>query len=84
MQLAERRETTHPAESAGVYLSHIDDVLNSNRKHRYDETVRLLSRANALLAADDERAIFEHALAQLRAQHGRKPTLMAKLDARGW
>ncbi len=84
MQLAERRETTHPAESARVYLSHIDDVLDTTHKHRYDETVRLLSRANALLAADDERAIFEHALAQLRAQHGRKPTLMAKLDARGW
>jgi hypothetical protein len=84
LRLAERRETAHPVDSARVYLGHIDAVLETNSKRRYDETVALLSRANALLASDDERTLFDTAIERLRDEHRRKRTLMAKLDTRGW
>lgn len=84
LRLAERRETAHPVGSARVYLGHIDAVLDTNGKRRYDEAVALLSRANALLASDEERELFDTAVERLRDQHRRKRTLMAKLDARGW
>jgi len=46
--------------------------------------MRLLSRADALLALEGERALLGRTVERLRAEHGRKRTLMAKLDARGW
>ncbi|MFI2664183.1 DUF6880 family protein [Micromonospora carbonacea] len=82
VELVELRRRTHPAEVREPYQALIDaQLLDSYDKRRYDKTITLLSRLREAYVATGEVTRFEAYLEALRAEHRRRPTFLAKLDA---
>ena len=80
LRLAESRETANPADAVAVYERVADGVLEKTDRRAYVGAVRILKRArDAATAAGDPQAFGQH-IVKLRAQHGRRPTLIAMLD----
>jgi hypothetical protein len=80
LRLADTREAEHPADSLGVYLRVVDEVLQTTDRRAYASAVRILKRARSAAAAADKLPAYEQHIAQLREQHRRRPTLIAMLD----
>jgi hypothetical protein len=86
-RIADARASTHPEQSALVHLERVDEILarGANTK-AYPRVEAALARADALLATPDGRAVFDAKMAELRdpSGHGRKTSLVKRLDKRGW
>lgn len=82
-RLAEEREATHPAAALNVYLRLIDSTLEKADRRNYRAAAKQLKRAQKAAAAADLSDEFDEHLAALRAQHRRRPTLIAILDKAG-
>ncbi|MFJ8691284.1 DUF6880 family protein [Micromonospora wenchangensis] len=82
VELVELRRRTHPAEVREPYQALIDaQLLDSHDKRRYDRAITLLRNLREAYAATDEVTRFDAYLETLRAEHRRRPTFLAKLDA---
>jgi hypothetical protein len=82
VELLESRRGTHPAEVREPYRALIDaQLLDSYDKRRYDKAIALLRSLREAYTATGETAQFDAYLEGLRADHRRRPTFLAKLDA---
>ncbi|WP_425874574.1 DUF6880 family protein [Micromonospora sp. DT62] len=82
VELVELRRRTHPAEVREPYQALIDaQLLDSYDKRRYDKAITLLRNLRMAYVATGEVIRFEAYLEALRAEHRRRPTFLAKLDA---
>ncbi|MEV4690518.1 DUF6880 family protein [Micromonospora echinospora] len=82
VELVELRRRTHPAEVCEPYQALIDaQLLDSYDKRRYDRAITLLRNLREAYVATGEVTRFEAYLEALRAEHRRRPTFLAKLDA---
>lgn len=87
LRIADARAAEHPEDSALVYLEQVDEILARGTSTRaYPRVEAALARADALLATPKGRAIFDEKIMDLRDKnrHGRKTSLMARLNRRGW
>ena len=80
LRLADARVADYPADSLGVYLRVVDEVLQTTDRRAYATAVKILKRARAAAAAANQLPAFDQHIAQLREQHRRRPTLIAMLD----
>ncbi|MFJ1709687.1 hypothetical protein [Kitasatospora sp. NPDC088346] len=81
--LVEQREAAHPADVLAPYRYLIQAQLADTSKYRYDRAVKLLRRLRSAHATADDPAGFSHYLAELRTDHQRKTSFIAKLDRAG-
>ena len=84
LELAKRRETTHPDDSVGVYKAHIAALLRNTGDRVYEDAVGTLEKIRAILALSGKDAAFRPLMAEIRATHRRKRKLMQMLDRKGW
>jgi uncharacterized Zn finger protein len=61
----------------------IEELVSSVQPKNYAEAVRLLQDLQALAIREKKQKKFAERLRSIRAQHGRKRTFMAALDAAG-
>lgn len=82
VELLELRRRTHPADVREPYQALIDaQLLDSSDKRRYDKAITLLRSLREAYTATGDTARFSVYLHELRAEHRRRPTFVAKLDA---
>ncbi|WP_033355407.1 DUF6880 family protein [Kitasatospora aureofaciens] len=81
--LVERREAAHPAEVLGPYRFLVQAQLAGTGQYRYDRTVKLLRRLRSAHTAAGDPEGFTSYLAELRTEHKRKTSFIAKLDKAG-
>lgn len=84
LELAKRREKSHPADAVRIYRNHIASLLRNPGNRVYDETVRYLEKIETALAQSGTEAEFRPLLTEIRATHKRKRNLMKLLDQKGW
>ena len=84
LELAKRREMTHPEDSVRIYRARVGSLLRNRGDHTYQEADGTLDRIGTLLARSGKEAAFRSLLAELRATHKRKGNLMKMLDSKGW
>ncbi len=83
LRLAESRERDHPADALAVYERLVDEQLERADRRAYRSAAWILQRAQAAAEAAGMHDEFGEYLARLRAQHRRRPTLIAILDKAG-
>lgn len=80
LRLAEAREADHPGDALAVYKRVADEVLLETDRRAYARAVRILKRARAAATAAGHDDDLTAHISRLRAQHRRRPTLIAMLD----
>jgi hypothetical protein len=80
LRLVERRELTHPRDVVPVYRRLIEETLRTADRRNYREAVALLRRMQRAYAAASDDHTFGGYIAQLRAVHRRRPSLLEQLD----
>ena len=84
LQLAKRREQSHPEDSARLYKARVASLLRHTGDRVYQEAVGFIGRIETLLAAAGQDAAFKPFVDEIRATHKRKRNLMKLLDQNGW
>jgi uncharacterized Zn finger protein len=84
LQLAGRREATHPTDAVAVYRQHVERLLQHAAQHNYEESVTYLARIERLLAGLGRDAEFRTTLQIIRAANKRRPNFIKLIDAKGW
>lgn len=84
LELAKRREKSHPEDSVRIYEARVTALLRNTGDRVYQEAVANLRRIKALLAGCGKEAAFQALLADIRATHRRKRNLMKMLDRESW
>lgn len=84
LELAKRREKTHPDDAVEIYKAHVAQLLRNTGQRVYEEVVATLDKIRAILARSGQDAAFEALVGELRVTQRRKRNLMKRLDARGW
>jgi uncharacterized Zn finger protein len=84
MTLARAREATHPLDAVGVYEQEALELIARAKSQLYPHAVKLADRIRKLSATGGAPERFESFVARLRTEHGRKRSLMALLDRKGW
>ena len=84
MQLALRREKSHPEDSLQVYRQQIGSVINRKNNDAYHEAVRLLGRIRDLMIRLGREKDFGPYLRELGAEHSRKRNFMKLLEKKKW
>lgn len=83
LTLAQRRQSTRPAEALGVFLVVADEILVATDRRAYARAVRVLEQARTAAQAAGCMDAFATPIAGLRGCHRRRPTPMAMLDNAG-
>ncbi len=83
LQLAERRESTHPADSLEIYQSRLSPTIAQGGPRAYQEAIALLTRISALLEDMGRAAEYDVFRAEVRATHRQKRNFVKLLDASG-
>jgi hypothetical protein len=81
--LADASATTYPRRAADLYRPGIEQDLGFADTRKYAGIAQRLAKMRDLYAAAGDSADFAHLMAQIRADYGRRPSLMAALDRRG-
>src|SRR5262249_22599846 len=81
LDLAGRRETTHPADALVLYQRRIGKVLQTTQKDAYREAVQHLRKVKELMVRLERPQDFVTYLAGVRKEHGRKRNFVQLLDA---
>ena len=84
LELAKRREKTHPEDAVGIYKAHVARLLRNTGERVYEEAIATLDKIGAILARCGQEAAFQALVGELRVTQRRKRNLMKRLDARGW
>ncbi|MEH0929642.1 hypothetical protein [Micromonospora sp. CPCC 205558] len=61
----------------------VDELIATKKPREYDTAVQLLVDLRELSERDEDSSSFQHRLAELRAAHARKPSLLERLDVAG-
>ncbi|SCG72342.1 hypothetical protein GA0070560_1622 [Micromonospora halophytica] len=81
IELLHRRQQGHPADVREPYRALVNaHLLDSHDKRRYDTAITLLRHLRDAYAATGETDQFARYLDELRGQHRRRPSFLAKLD----
>jgi uncharacterized Zn finger protein len=81
MALARSREQEHPLDTVIVYQREIEDLIDRQQAHWYEQAVDLVVHVGELYARGDAEDGFATYLDDLRARHKRRTKFMAMLDA---
>jgi uncharacterized Zn finger protein len=84
LELAKRRQKTHPEDSVRIYKAHVASLLRNTGDRVYEEAVGFIGKIGALLAGSGQEASFEPFLDEIRTTHKRKRNLMKMFDRKGW
>lgn len=84
LELAKRREKTHPEDAVGIYKAHLAKLLHNTGQRVYEEALATLDRIRAILARCGQEAVFQVFVSEIRTTQKRKRNLMKMLDAKGW
>ncbi len=80
MDLASKREKTHPEDALGVYRKFIEPTIQQKNNQSYEEAVGLLRKIKRLMSATGQASEFPGYLASIRTAHKPKRNLMKLLD----
>ncbi|NES14749.1 MULTISPECIES: hypothetical protein [Micromonospora] len=61
----------------------VDELIATKKPREYDTAVQLLVDLRELSERDEDSSSFQHRLAELRAAHARKPSLLERLNLAG-
>lgn len=84
LELAKRREATHPDDAVNIYRDHIARLLHNTGDRVYEEAVAYLEKIEVLMKRGKKTDMFAAVVRDLRATHARKRKLMQLLDRKGW
>lgn len=84
LTLARAREATHPQDAIPVYARATADLISTAKSKQYPRAVDLMARIERCYGAMGRPEDFAAYVAQVRAEHGRKRSLMALLKGRRW
>jgi uncharacterized Zn finger protein len=84
LELAKRREKTHPEDAVGIYKAHVAKLLHNTGQRVYEEALAALDRIRAILARCGQEPVFQAFVSEIRTTQKRKRNLMKMLDAKGW
>lgn len=84
LQLASRREKSHPEDSLAIYKSRVDPTVEQTNDQAYQTAVGYLRKVKGLLAAIGRPEEFPQYVLSLRANFKRKRNFMKMLDKEGW
>ncbi|MGH8899221.1 MAG: tetratricopeptide repeat protein [Egibacteraceae bacterium] len=84
LTLARARESTHPQDAIPVYAREAAALIAPTKSEVYPKAVDLMVRIERLYAALGRPEDFAAYVAQVRAEHGRKRSLMTLLDRKRW
>jgi uncharacterized Zn finger protein len=84
LELAKRREKTHPEDAVGIYKTHVTRLLRNTGQRVYEEAVGTLDKIRAILARSGQDAAFQALVGELRVTQRRKRNLIKMLDVKGW
>lgn len=79
LELAEARETDHPAEAIDVYQAHIEDLIRYKDAGHYRHAAKRLKKLRTLYRDAGRAAEFADYLACLIRTHGRKARLLTEI-----
>jgi uncharacterized Zn finger protein len=84
MELAAKRERTHPEDALPIYRRRVEFVLERKNNEAYREAVGLLRRMRKLTARIGKEPDFARYLVTVRLNHKRKRNFMKLLDRERW
>ncbi|MGH8932074.1 MAG: SWIM zinc finger family protein [Egibacteraceae bacterium] len=84
MTLARARERTHPADAIPVYEREVAALLQPVKSKLYPSAVDLMARIERLYKAQARPDGFAAYVARVRAEHGRKSSLMGLMARKRW
>ena len=84
LELAERREDDHPADSLPVCQRHIEATVQQKTNRAYEEAVVWIRRVRAVMAHLGKQEEFATYVRGVRARHKPKRNLMSLFDREGW
>ena len=84
LELARRREKTHPEDAARIYQAHVARVLLHASNSAYVEAVRYLAKLGELFRRCHRDAAYRGILDEVRKTHKRKRNLMKMMNQKGW
>lgn len=84
MELAKRREKQHPEDALFIVEGQIEPTLSGKDKYAYEQAVRLLRKARALMVRLGREEKFGGLLAAVRAAHRPKRNFIKLLDQETW
>lgn len=84
MQLAGRREKTHPGDALSIYQQQVEPIINRKNNDAYDEAMKLLSKIRGLMVTLGREHEFESYVQALNSEHNRKRNFMKLLERKGW
>jgi len=84
MQLALRREKTHPEDSLSIYQQQIEPIINRKNNDAYKDAMKLLGRIRDLMVRLGREKEFESYLQALNSEHNRKRNFMKLLEKKKW
>jgi uncharacterized Zn finger protein len=84
MELAKRREKSHPADALSVYEKQIQPTVSRMGNGAYAEAVKLLGKVRDLMKGLGQEAEWPAYLAAVRATHKAKRNFMKLLDRAKW
>ena len=80
LRLAQAREKKHPEEAAPIYLRQAEAAILTTRNSRYNDSVRLLAKAAAMMKRLDRSGEFVSQLEALRAKYKIKRNFVKLLE----
>lgn len=84
LELAAKREKSHPQEALEVYQRQIEPTLERTNNEAYGQAIALLRKVRALMGRLDAQPDFTHYLGNLRVVWKRKRNFVALLDRAKW
>jgi uncharacterized Zn finger protein len=84
LELAKRRQATHPDDAVAVYERVARAMIEPQTGGQYDTPVRLLDEARRLRVGQGREAEFRTMVARLGADFTRKRRLIETLRRKGW
>lgn len=82
--LATARELEHPADAIPSYQLAVAEWISRKNRNGYKRAVRVMAKIADLYARADDPDGFTAYVAEVRAEHRQKSSLMALLDEQGW
>jgi uncharacterized Zn finger protein len=84
LQLAERRQQTHPEEALPIYQQEIEPLIRLTNNTAYANAVAFLQKVHDLMVRLDRQAEFQALVAHLRQSYKAKRNFIALLQQKSW
>lgn len=84
MELAAKREKTHPQDALEIYQRQIEPTLDHTNNEAYRQAVVLLRKVRALLGQLGRQTDFTQYMTDIRVNYKRKRNFIKLLDRARW